>query len=96
MTLTKEERIRRARVFKEGKEQEFWLLLKEEMMKVAVMKINESAKLCSKGKFEEARNSALYADVLDMVINAPDEILKAHEGIVKRMIDFVRQGDRNG
>lgn len=87
--LSLAERNRRAEVFRRGVKEEFWLLLKEELeMRVKHHK-DMTLKYAREDKSRESTKEAIYADVLQELLNAPSQILNYHDNVFMKFANNV-------
>lgn len=79
--LSLAERNRRAEVFHRGMKEEFWILLKEELESSVKYRNALALKYAREDKGKESMKEAIYADVLQEVLNAPQTIVNFHDNV---------------
>ena len=89
MNLSVEERKRRASVIRIDSKGAFWELIKEELKSISEFKKKNALKLIAKGMNIEALAESNQAIGIDLAIDAPEEIIKAHDNIFNRAINKV-------
>lgn len=82
--LSVEERNRRAEVFRRGLKEEFWILLKDELESSVKYHKDLALKYARDEKSKESTREAIYADVLQEVLNAPQTIVNFHDNVFMR------------
>jgi hypothetical protein len=84
MTLSPEERKRRASIIRIDSKGEFWTLIKSELETISAMKKKEALVYMSKNEMAKASECSNVARGLDLAISCPDEILKTHDSIFNK------------
>lgn len=91
MDLSVDERKRRAQIIRFDSKAEYWSLIKSELQSISNYKKKEALAYIAKGKNTEALECANQAIGIDIAIECPEEILKAHDNIFNRVTAKVKE-----